>query len=156
MNQTDERDTIVKEITIKASAGRIFEALTDPDQRMKWWGAEGRFQTTQMESDLRPGGRWAMRGTGIGGKPFSVVGEYRVVERPRLLVFTWLPNWQEGATESLVRFDLEESDGVTTVRLTHSGLTSDGVRAHQGWPQILTWLQAYVERSGSDRAATSV
>src|SRR5215472_14511787 len=156
MNQTDERDTIVKEITIKASAGRIFEALTDPDQRMKWWGAEGRFQTTQMESDLRPGGRWAMRGTGIGGKPFSVIGEYRIVEHPRLLVFTWLPNWQEGATESLVRFDLEEGDGVTTVRLTHSGLTSDGVRAHQGWPQILTWLHAYVERPSSDRAASAV
>ena len=98
-----------------------------------------------MESDLRFGGRWAMRGIGVGGKPFSVVGEYRNIERPRLLVFTWLPGWQEGATESLVRFELEEKDGVTTVRLTHSGLTSEGVRAHQGWPQILTWLQAYAE-----------
>ena len=145
MTLTDARDTIVQEITIRGSAERIFEALTDADQRMKWWGAEGRFQTTQMESDLRPGGRWAMRGIGIGGKPFSVVGEYRNVERPRLLVFTWLPSWQEGASESLVRFDLEETDGVTKVRLTHSGLTDEGVRAHQGWPQILTWLQAYVE-----------
>jgi uncharacterized protein YndB with AHSA1/START domain len=72
------------------------------------------------------------------------------------LVFTWLPTWQEGATESLVRFDLEENDGVTRVRLTHSGLISDGVRAHQGWPQILTWLQTYVEPSSSDRAATAV
>ena len=53
MNLTDARGTIVKEITIKGSAERIFEALTNPDQRMKWWGAEGRFQTTQMESDLR-------------------------------------------------------------------------------------------------------
>jgi uncharacterized protein YndB with AHSA1/START domain len=130
---------------IRSSAERIFEALTNPDQRMKWWGAEGRFQTTQMESDLRAGGRWAMRGSGIGGKPFSVVGEYRNVEGPRLLVFTWLPSWQEKASESLVRFDLEETDGVTKVRLTHSGLTSEGVRAHQGWPQILTWLQAHVE-----------
>src|SRR5215467_9134170 len=154
MNLAEARDTIVRQITIKGSAERIFEALTNPGQRVKWWGAEGRFQATQMDSDLRPGGRWAMRGIGIGGKPFCVVGEYYIVERPRLLVFTWLPDWQEGATESLVRFDLEEKDGVTTVRLTHSGLTSDGVRAHQGWPQILTWLQAYVERSGSDRAAT--
>ncbi len=107
MNLTEARDTIVKEIIIKGSAERIFEALTNPDQRMKWWGAEGRFQTTEMESDLRPGGRWAMRGTGLGGKPFSVVGEYRTIERPRLLVFTWLPDWHEGATESLVRFDRE-------------------------------------------------
>src|SRR5215472_11222924 len=96
MNLTDARDTIIKEITIKGSAERIFEALTNPDQRMKWWGAEGRFQTTHMESDLRPGGRWVMRGTGIGGKPFSVLGTYRTVERPHLLVFTWLPDWHGG------------------------------------------------------------
>jgi len=52
-----------------------------------------------------------------------------------------------------VRFDLEEKDGATTVRLTHSGLTSEGARAHQGWPQILTWLQAYVEGHRPARAS---
>jgi len=147
MSVESNSDTIVREVTINAPAERIFEALTNPGQRVKWWGAEGRFQATQMDSDLRPGGRWAMRGIGIGGKPFCVVGEYYIVERPRLLVFTWLPDWQEGATESLVRFDLEEKDGVTTLRLTHSGLAGEGVRAHQGWPQILTWLQAYIEQA---------
>jgi uncharacterized protein YndB with AHSA1/START domain len=87
-----------------------------------------------------------MRGTGYG-KSFTVKGEYFEIERPRLLVFTWLPDWQEAATESMVRFDLEEKDGVTTVRLTHSGLTNESSRAsHKGWPQILTWLQAYVEQ----------
>ena len=102
---------------------------------------------------LRPGGKWLTRGIGRGGKAFNVSGEYREIERPRLLVFTWLPDWHEGATESLVRFDLEEKDGATTVRLTHSGLTSEGARAHQGWPQILTWLQAYVEGHRLARAS---
>ena len=140
-------DTIVQEITIKGSAERIFEALTNPDQRIKWWGTEGRFQTTHMESDLRLGGKWMMRGIGVGGKPFTVGGEYQQIERPRLLVFTWLPDWQEDATESIVRFDLQENGGVTTVRLTHSGLESESSRvSHKGWPQILTWLQAYVQR----------
>src|SRR5262249_46821405 len=145
MNLTEAGAKIGKEMSIKGSGERIFEALTNPDQRVKWWGAEGRFQATQMESDLRPGGRWVMRGIGIGGKPFTVLGTYRTIERPHRLVFTWLPDWQEGATESVVRFDLEEKDGVTTLRLTHSGLTSEGARAHQGWPQILTWVQTYVE-----------
>ena len=149
MNPTDASDTIVQEITIKAPADRIFEALISPDQRVKWWGAEGRFQTTHMESDLRPGGKWMMRGVGMGGKPFTVVGSYREIERPRLLVFTWLPDWQENAPETLVRLDLEEREGVTTVRLTHSGLTSENSRAsHRGWHQILGWLQAYVEEMG--------
>jgi uncharacterized protein YndB with AHSA1/START domain len=147
MNSTSIDDRIVQEITINATAERIFEALTNPDQRIKWWGVEGRFQTTQMESDLRPGGKWMMRGTGMGGKPFHVAGEYREIKRRSLLVFTWLPNWQGDATESVVRIDLQEKDGVTTVRLTHSGLVTEASRAsHKGWPQFLGWLQAYVER----------
>jgi uncharacterized protein YndB with AHSA1/START domain len=143
---TTSANEIIQEITIAASAHRIFEALTDPDQRKAWWGTEGRFQTTHMESDLRVGGKWAMSGTGLGGRPFTVRGEYRAVEPPRLLAFTWLPSWQPNATESLVRFELFEKDGVTTVRLTHCGLTPEGAQAHQGWPQILGWLRTYVER----------
>ncbi len=137
-------DTIVEEITIRASAERIFEALTDPQQRVKWWGAEGMYRATHMESDLRPGGQWSTRGTGFG-KPFTVRGEYRIVERPRVLAFSWIPDWQQNAAESLVRFDLTERDGVTTVRLTHSGLTPEGRQAHRGWPQVLGWLKAFVE-----------
>jgi uncharacterized protein YndB with AHSA1/START domain len=137
---------IVEEIIIEASAERIFDALTHPDERVAWWGAVGSFQTTHMESDLRPGGRWAMRGLRVNGQPFAITGEYREIARPHLLVFTWLPDWQESAATSLVRIDLEENDGVTTVRLTHSGLTAEALRTgHRGWPQILAWLRVYAE-----------
>lgn len=145
MNPSSASGAIVQEITIKASAERVFEALTNPEQRMKWWGMEGRFQTTGMESDLRPGGKWSMHGNGVGGRPFVVKGVYQQIERPRLLVFTWLPNWQESEEESVVRVELEERNGVTTVRLTHSGLSQQGRESHRGWPQILEWLQAFVE-----------
>src|SRR5262245_36796118 len=146
MNPTAGDYTIVKEIIIKAPAERIFEALVDPRQRVMWWGAEGRFHTTHMESDLRPGGAWLMRGIGADSKHFTVRGEYRAIERPRLLEFTWLPDWQEDAPLTLVRFDLEEKDGSTTVRLTHSGHTTDRSReSHRSWPQILARLRGYVE-----------
>ncbi len=148
MSPTSVSDTIVQEITIAGPAERVFEALTNPSQLVAWWRAEGRFETTHMECDLRPGGKWAMRGTGMGGKPFQIRGEYRQIERPSLLVYTWLPDWQGDMTESLVRFDLEEKDGRTTVRLTHSGLATENSRAsHRGWPQILACLQGYVERA---------
>ena len=146
MSATSTIDAIVAEITINAPAERIFEALTNPAQRVAWWGMKGRFETEHMESDLRAGGRWMMSGVGMGGKPFEVRGVYRMIERPRVLAFTWLPNWDEEATETLVRFDLDERDGVTTVRLTHSGFASEGSRTrHQGWPQILGWLKGYAE-----------
>src|ERR1700733_9780400 len=117
MNPTSSQETIVKEITINASAERIFAALTDPAQRVQWWGAEGRFKTKHMESDLRVGGAWLMSGDGMGGRAFTLSGEYRVIEPPRVLAFTWRPSWQNDATESVVRFDLEEGGGVTLVRI---------------------------------------
>jgi uncharacterized protein YndB with AHSA1/START domain len=145
MTAADSRDdTIVEEITIRAPAERVFAALTDPQQRLQWWGAEGRYRATHMESDLRPGGKWSTRGTGFG-KAFHIHGEYRVIDPPRVLAFTWIPDWHPNASESLVRFDLTEKDGVTTVRLTHSGLTPEGRQAHRGWPQVLGWLSAWLD-----------
>src|SRR5258708_16519612 len=105
MNPTDASDTIVQEITIKAPAERIFEALTNPDQRLKWWGAEGQYRGTQVESDLCPGGKWMTRGVGRGGKPFTVRGEYRQIKRTKLLVFTWMPDCGENTSETILRLD---------------------------------------------------
>ena len=53
MIMTGTGETIVQEITINAPASRVFEALTNPEQRKAWWGSAGRFQTTHMDSDLR-------------------------------------------------------------------------------------------------------
>jgi len=148
MNHPAAGDTIVEEIDIQAPAERVFAALTSPEERVKWWGAEGRFRTTHAESDLRAGGKWLMRGIGLGGRPFTIQGVYRQVDRPRLLVFTWLPSWQDDPIETLVRFELVERDGVTTVRLTHSGLVTESSRAqHRGWPDILARLNSHIERS---------
>ncbi|HZT78171.1 MAG TPA: SRPBCC domain-containing protein [Vicinamibacterales bacterium] len=140
-------DAIVEEIDISAPAARVFDAFANPDERVKWWSADdGRFKTTEMESDLRPGGKWAMRGTRQDGSPFTVAGEYRAVDRPSLLEFTWRPSWQGGEVESLVRVEFAETAGVTRVRLTHSGLATDRSKtSHRGWPQILSWLKRHVE-----------
>ena len=151
MNPIESSEPIVKEIVIKASAERVFAALTDPRQRVAWWGAAGKFQATEMESDLQPGGAWLMRGTGMAGKPFTLSGIYRAVERPRLLEFTWLDDGQADVPETLVRFDLNENDGFTTVRLTHSGFTTEQSRErYQGWPWLLALLQAYVQETASN------
>jgi hypothetical protein len=45
------------------------------------------------------------------GRPFKVEGVHRIIERPRVLAF-WLPSCDEEATETLVRFDLHEQNGV--------------------------------------------
>ena len=147
MNPTETTtDTVIQEITIDAPASRVFEAFTNPSERVQWWTTDdGRFRATHMDSDLRTGGKWAMRGTRRDGSQFTIKGEYRVVERPTLLVFTWLPDWQGDTTESLVRVEFAEAGSATHVRLTHSGLTTERSRtSHRGWPEILARLRAYV------------
>jgi len=148
MSATTASDTIVQEIQINAPATRVFAALTTPDQCVRWWGIEGRFQSTRMESDLRPGGKWIIHGLRADGGDFTVRGEYREVAHPYLLSFTWLPDWADGATESFVRFDLEDANGITTLRLTHSGLTTAAGRMHhQGWPILLGNLRRFAEHA---------
>ena len=140
-------DRIVQEIAIRAPVTRVFDAFTDPTERVRWWSApDGRFVATHAESDLRPGGKWTLRGTRRDGQSFIVQGEYRIVDRPHRLGFTWLPDWQGDATESFVQVDFAEASGVTHVRLTHSGLTAERLRrSHGGWPELLTALQSYAE-----------
>jgi uncharacterized protein YndB with AHSA1/START domain len=141
-------DAIVEEVTINASAERIFDALTNPTELLKWWGCEGKFQAVRVECELRPGGRWLIvsEGNCAGGKTSRVTGQYREIDRPRLLTFTWVRDEEDGI-ETLVRWELDERQGVTTVRLTHSGLSTESLRArNDGWPLILSLLHGYVEQ----------
>ena len=141
-------DTIVQEVTIKAPAERIFAALTKPSELLKWWRAESKFHLIHAECDLRPGGKWRMRVAGSCGpdQPESIVsGEYVTIEPPNLLSFTWIRE-QEDYPETLVKWELEEKDGVTTVRVTHSNLVTESLRMrNSGWPLIVQLLQAYIE-----------
>jgi putative SOS response-associated peptidase YedK/uncharacterized protein YndB with AHSA1/START domain len=145
-------DAIVEEITVKASAERVFVALTDPQQLQKWWSTDGRFEVTQAEVELRPGGKWRMQWSGVGGWPSSARGVFREIDRPRSLAFTWSPSGEEdplespAAQSSVVRFELQPQNGVTRVRVRHSEFTSARARArHHGWPEILNWLRVYAE-----------
>jgi uncharacterized protein YndB with AHSA1/START domain len=142
-------DTIVQEVTINAPAERIFAALTNPDELLKWWAAEGKFRLVHAECDLRPGGKWVMRvagGCGPDQSSSTVSGVYREVESPRLLVFTWNREGED-YPETLVRWDLEEKDGWTTVRVTHSGLVTESLRTRNaGWTMIVNLLGAYFEK----------
>ena len=51
-----EREIVITRI-IDAPRERVFEAMTDPKQVVKWWGPYG-FSTTIHEMDVRPGGTW--------------------------------------------------------------------------------------------------
>lgn len=48
---------IVSTRVFDAPRGVVFQAFTDPDRLVRWWGPKG-FTNTFHEFDLRPGGAW--------------------------------------------------------------------------------------------------
>jgi uncharacterized protein YndB with AHSA1/START domain len=69
-------------------------------------------------------------------------GKYLEIERPRLLVYTWQPSWDD-FVETTIRVELQAIATGTRVKVTHSGF---GERAQSaaghadGWTRVLGWL----------------
>ena len=94
------------------------------------------------------GGKWKSVGTSEAGGQFQVEGEYLEIDPPRLLVYTWRSSWRD-FRESKVRWDLAPSNGGTLLKIRHAGLAQDPEGAKNyggGWPRVLAWMQAFVER----------
>jgi uncharacterized protein YndB with AHSA1/START domain len=141
-------DAVVSEIQIAASPERVFEALVDPSQVVKWWGQKGIYVCQEFEADLRVGGRWRSAGVDGRGNPFETSGKFVEISPPRILAYTWVASWT-GDLETLVRWELEPSGEGTLARMRHSGfgVRPEAAQSYRGWPRMLGWLQALLERS---------
>ena len=140
-------DEIVSEIRIAAPMERVFQALVDPSQVVKWWGQKGIYRCTKFERDLRVGGKWRSVGIDGGGNNFEIKGEYLQVDPPWLLSSTWVATWT-GDVKTTVTWELEPVEKGTLVRVRHSGLAAhpELAQSYRGWPRMLGWLQALVEK----------
>jgi uncharacterized protein YndB with AHSA1/START domain len=144
---TNDR-TLHIERTYRAPAQAVFDAWTSEEVIRRWFHAEHHWETSEAEVDLRVGGavRVVMRDP-EADKEYGGGGRYTEIDPPRRLAFTWL--WDDNPTRMLIELDLEERDGVTTVRFTHSGLwDEEAVRSHErGWSTCFDNLQRTLEAS---------
>jgi uncharacterized protein YndB with AHSA1/START domain len=143
--------TLRMERTYRAPAQAVFDAWTSEEVLRRWFHAEHDWETTVAEVDLRVGGtvRVVMRDPGADAE-YGGGGVYTEIDPPRRLAFTWL--WDDNTTRMLIEVDFEESDGVTTVRFTHSGLwDEEAVRAHEGgWTRAFDNLDRTLEAGCAD------
>lgn len=123
------------ERTFAAPAQEVFNAWTSEEVLRRWWHADPDWETPSAHVDPRVGGklRIVMRnpeaGTDHGGG-----GVYTVIEPPHRLSFTWI--WDDDPSHpQLIDLEFSERDGVTTVQMTDSGITTEkGREQHQdGW-----------------------
>lgn len=158
---TPDSDAVIAEVFIAAPPERVFQAITDPHQMPLWWGQQGMYRVTEWKADLRPGGKWQTNGVGADGTTFRVEGEYLEIDRPRLLVHTWIASYS-GLLKTVVRWELEPREVLglqnpgpkkvgtgTFVKIRHEGFAGSLAQAKshgEGWVRVLGWMQAFVEQ----------
>ncbi len=150
---TTEAFQVIEEIRIHAPPEVVFRALTNPAEITEWWRISGEYETREAEMDVRVGGRYRFAGSSTRLKRFVVSGEYRIVDPPRRLSYTWTPDWDQGARDSIVDIRLEADGDTTCVTVTHTAFSTMSARDghHQGWPSVLIALRAHAETQAAPK-----
>ena len=128
--------------TIRASQQRVFEAWTQTE-KLKAWHAPGPLTVSFAEIDLRKGGKYCIHMTEPDGKEHRVSGEYREIDAPRKIVYTWGWDGDHPVKDSVVTIEFNDLGNATEVVLRHAGITYVPEReGHaKGWTSILDKLE---------------
>jgi len=142
----DEDNRVVIRRRIKATSEELFDSLIDPDG-MKEWICPGDIVSAEVQMEPRVGGKLLiiMRGP---AESYEHRGEFKVVERPSKLAFTWIAkatDWE--STLVTVEF-FETGEGESELVLTHEKFPRKEVadQYRGGWRQIVTGLEQYLQR----------
>jgi uncharacterized protein YndB with AHSA1/START domain len=138
MNAVIAPAAVVVRRTIAAPAEDIFDAWLNPEA-LAVWMRPGTIKSTVAKVEPRVGGRYEIIMQGESER-FPHTGVYRVIDRPRRLVFTWhSPATDE--KESLVTVELLRLGGKTEVVVTHEQLAESARESHsRGWTSALEHL----------------
>jgi uncharacterized protein YndB with AHSA1/START domain len=132
---TDDR-VLRLERLIAAAPDKVFDAWAKPELLVKWWGPDG-FDVPKCALEVRAGGSWLTTMRSPEGSLHTVSGVYRVIERPRRLVFTWAWDQDDGSRghETEVTVTFEPAPGGTKLVLQQQSFveTESRDKHRHGW-----------------------
>jgi uncharacterized protein YndB with AHSA1/START domain len=123
---------------IAASSYDLFDAWLDPEALAEWM-RPGTIQRSEARVDPRVGGAYEVIMHGEKG-PIPHRGVYKIIDRPRRLVFTWTSPF--AGADTLVTVDFIRVEKTRTeVIVTHEQLPTSEIAAHtRGWTSGLQHL----------------
>lgn len=131
----------------KAGVAAVYAACTDPEQMKFWMAPKGAVRESEVELDVRVGGRYRIVMHAPDGETHRVAGEFREVVPPHRLVYTWA--WESTPErQSLVTIELRPTSDGTELVLTHQRLADRDARNRhlEGWVNCLDMLGNFLSR----------
>lgn len=135
--------TVIIERELAAPPAKVYKAWTDGSWLTRWWGPEG-YSTTDLQIDLRVGGRWANTMVSPEGKRYPSAGVFReLASGERLVMF------DEGKGEPMdghatkIEVSFEPSGSGTKMRLVHGVFKTVEMRdeCKTGWSSSFERLE---------------
>jgi uncharacterized protein YndB with AHSA1/START domain len=138
MNAAIASAAVVVRRAIAASPEVLFDAFLDPEALAEWM-RPGEIRSTVAHVEPRVGGAYQITMQGQSGGIIHT-GVYRLIERPKRLVFTWRsPGTEE--RDTLVTIDFVPAGKRTEVIVTHEQLPQSAMPSHsRGWTSGLEHL----------------
>ncbi len=149
--ETDQR-TLVLSRTLSAPRELVFQAWTDPNHLVRWWGPTD-FTLPHCEQDFRVGGKYRFCMRAPDGSDHWVRGTYTHINAPSRLVFTWLREDGEGDIwcDTVVEIVLEQRGTSTLLTLNQTTFaTVAHCEEHSlGWNECLDRLAQFIHAEHS-------
>ncbi len=136
---------------VHAPVMRVFEAWTEPRHLRIWWGPRD-VRCLDASVDLRVGGSYRIVNGMPDGARVTIFGEFRVVEPPTRLVYTW-GSGPDSLARELVTVTFQPLGKDTEVTLIHDFIPDPALRdGHmKGWVGCIEGLDRYLAGSDLER-----
>ena len=142
--------TVIVRRMLPASCEEVFDAWLDADG-MRGWMCPGPVSSSEVVLEPRVGGHFRIVMMAPDAQIVNT-GEYRVLDRPAKLQFTWTSSrW--GPQETLVTVELHRRQSHCELVLTHERLPleSSTGQLRKGWTEIMEKLETALASGGSRR-----
>ena len=146
MDARSDELMLAMERVLPAPPPVVFAAFSDANELVKWWGPEG-FTTPSLKFQARVGESYRIEMQPPEGDPFYLTGEFREVDPPARLVYTFV--WEDPDPDDIetpVALSFRDLGGSTVVSCTQGPFKTEARRAlhRDGWTDSFDKLERLI------------
>ena len=139
--ETTDKGTITIETLFHSPIQNVWQAWTDPDLILTWFGSDPHGKVLEAKLDVRPGGLFEVTFTDADQTKHTCSGTYIEVQEFTKLSFSW--TWKsEPGVESFVTLSLSADSNFTRMQFEHAHVGNESRHDYlNGWKATFLKLE---------------